>query len=44
MITGLERGAAPFESWSGRLEAYDTVVEIDSWKKKDEAAALAAAE
>ena len=46
MITGLERGAAPFESWSGRLEAYDTVVEIDSWKRRERAAeaAIVAAE
>ena len=45
MITGLEKGAAPFESWKGRLEAYDTVIHIDSWKRKEDAtAAIATAE
>ena len=33
MITGLERGAAFIESWSGKLETYDTVVDIGSRSK-----------
>lgn len=44
MVTALEKGAAPFESWSGRLEVYDTVVEIDSWKKKNGEREMAVAE
>jgi len=33
MVTGLEKGAVPFESWKGRLEAHAIVVDIQEWKK-----------
>lgn len=33
MLTGLEKGAAPFESWKGRAEDLDTVIDIKNRKK-----------
>ena len=35
MVTGLEKGASAFESWSGRAEDHEHVVDIDAWKKRE---------
>lgn len=32
MLTALEKGAVPFESWRGRAEDLDTVIDIASRK------------
>ena len=33
MLTGLEKGAGAFESWKGRAEDFDTVIDIGSRRK-----------
>ena len=33
MFTGLEKGAAPFESWRGRAADLDTVIDIGKRRK-----------
>ena len=33
MLTGLEKGAGAFESWRGRAEDFDTVIDIGARKR-----------
>ena len=33
-ITAMEKGAAPIESWSGRVENFDTVIDVRNRKKR----------